>query len=69
MNGILDIIEAHRSLFAAYVAVGCLIAIISLLSSWRTPQQISAPLFLIGHAFWPITLMLIVIAAYRAPQD
>ena len=69
MNRVVDVITAHGSLIAAYVVVACLLGIISLVSTWRRPREISPVLFFIGHALWPITLALIVIAASRAPRD
>jgi hypothetical protein len=44
---------------SAYVIVGCLLALISLISS--TPEQLSPRSFVLAHALWPATLVLYLV--------
>jgi hypothetical protein len=53
---------------AIYIAIGCLIAIISLRSA--EPEKMSLFLFAIAHAFWPISLTIILAyAVFSPPHD
>jgi hypothetical protein len=69
MSRVLDAIHAHSTFAAAYVAIGCILGLVSLLSARRHAREGSLVMFFLGHALWPITLALLVIAACRMPAD
>ena len=52
---------------AAYVIIGCLIALISLMSS--RPERLSPLAFVLAHALWPASLVVIMFSALSSSRE
>lgn len=44
-----------------YVSIGCAIALVSL--SYTKAEELRPPAFLLAHAFWPASLLLVMLEA------
>ena len=52
-----------------YVLVGALLALISLLSTWRKRGELSSVLFVLAHLLWPASVVAVLVSALRAGRD
>jgi hypothetical protein len=46
-----------------YLAVGCGVALISLVMNWNQSKRLSPVLFVFAHALWPLSLGAIILYA------
>jgi hypothetical protein len=56
-----DTQEVIRIWFAAYIIIGCTIALISLICT--KPEKLSLWVFVVAHTLWPVSLGRVILTA------